>query len=326
MFRFGGSHKPSRSRERSGSAVRAWPRWSDMRPLLLRSAGVVGLAGAIVAMISNEHLFVRQEPQPARQASPAVAQQDAGEATIVAVGSLAEETAFDRPANLLAPPSGMSESAEDMARLVQAAAQFAAARSAAAAQPSEISESAKDMARLVQAAAQSAAAQSAAAAQPAAAVEPPAAIQTAAAAAPAAEPAPPAAPAAEAMAAAAAESDPGNPPAAAECPRDWIKPGGETLAGCGEAAALIDFAAVPADRLALEEAALRRASELAGLQFAPRIPAARPEPPKNAIKKVAATRKRSSSWPAGPPPNCGTKHAYWRFIDRKAGTKEWYCK
>ena len=37
------------------------PRWSDMRPLLLRSAGVVGLAGLIMAVVSNESLFIESE-------------------------------------------------------------------------------------------------------------------------------------------------------------------------------------------------------------------------------------------------------------------------
>jgi hypothetical protein len=32
-------------------------------------------------------------------------------------------------------------------------------------------------------------------------------------------------------------------------------------------------------------------------------------------------------WPDEPPPNCGAgKRAKWHFVDRKAGTKEWYCR
>jgi len=43
------------------------------------------------------------------------------------------------------------------------------------------------------------------------------------------------------------------------------------------------------------------------------------------VKRVRVSRA-SSDWPAAPPPNCGGKHAKWRFVDRKAGTKEWYCR
>jgi hypothetical protein len=73
---------------------------------------------------------------------------------------------------------------------------------------------------------------------------------------------------------------------------------------------------------ALEEAAARQLEEL-GI-VVPRIPLPRPDPP----PQVRTTRRaaRNSAWPAEPPPNCGMKHAYWRFVDRKAGTKEWYCK
>jgi hypothetical protein len=113
----------------------------------------------------------------------------------------------------------------------------------------------------------------------------------------------------------------------ADCLGGWIKLDGigEVPVFCDEAAALIDLAGVPEVQGAVEDAALERASELAGLQFAPRIPLARPEPPPNAIKTVATSTPRSS-WPAEPPPNCGTKHAYWRFTDYTTGTKEWHCK
>jgi hypothetical protein len=57
----------------------------------------------------------------------------------------------------------------------------------------------------------------------------------------------------------------------------------------------------------------------------------RPEPPadfepSNPHKTVQVSN-RNSSWPAEPPPNCAAgQRAKWRFVDRSAGTKEWYCR
>ena len=66
-------------------------RWHDMQPVLLMSAGIVGLAGIIVTVISSGVFFV--EPIDARRqsTSQAAIEQNAPEATIVAVGSVDEE-------------------------------------------------------------------------------------------------------------------------------------------------------------------------------------------------------------------------------------------
>ena len=71
------------------------------------------------------------------------------------------------------------------------------------------------------------------------------------------------------------------------------------------------------------------AQELAALM--PRIPVARPEPPADFKPAQPHTRRvssrSSSSWPDEPPPNCAAgQRAKWRFVDRQAGKKAWYCK
>ncbi len=112
---------------------------------------------------------------------------------------------------------------------------------------------------------------------------------------------------------------------AAICPRDWVSAAqaeGSELgsADCAATAELIASVA-DADQTELEEAAAEHAQNLA---LAPRIPLPRPD----IVPVVKPVRvSRSSSWPAEPPPNCGAgQHAKWHFVDRKAGTKEWYCK
>jgi hypothetical protein len=82
------------------------------------------------------------------------------------------------------------------------------------------------------------------------------------------------------------------------------------------------------DQEMLEEAAASHATQLAAL---PRIPLARPEPPADfkpsKPRATRVSRNQPSSWPDEPPPNCAAgQHAKWRFVDRRAGTKEWYCK
>jgi hypothetical protein len=90
-----------------------------------------------------------------------------------------------------------------------------------------------------------------------------------------------------------------------------------------ETAVDADTTAAPsADEVAEVESALAtRALELAG--FVARVPLPRPDPPP--VRRTSS-RNHRADWPAEPPPNCGGLHAYWRFTDRKAGTKEWYCR
>jgi hypothetical protein len=95
-----------------------------------------------------------------------------------------------------------------------------------------------------------------------------------------------------------------------------------TAADCAATTELIASVA-DGDQSAIKEAAADLAESLAML--APRIPSARPDVVPT-IRKVRVARA-SSSWPDASPPNCGAgKHAKWRFTDRKAGTKEWYCR
>lgn len=60
-------------------------------------------------------------------------------------------------------------------------------------------------------------------------------------------------------------------------------------------------------------------SETAEEQLAmlPRLPLPRPDPPQTRVRKAKA------GGALGSPPNCGTKHAYWR---NRGGNKVWYCR
>ncbi len=110
---------------------------------------------------------------------------------------------------------------------------------------------------------------------------------------------------------------------AAACPRDWVavEATAEAPAHCAQAAPLVPeiTGALPADP-ALQEAVVERTVELAGLQFAPRLPQARPDAPSKPIKAKARARGKGR---LGPPPNCGRKYARWRYVNK---VPTWYCK
>jgi len=123
---------------------------------------------------------------------------------------------------------------------------------------------------------------------------------------------------------------------AAECPRDWLSssvpaPTASLTEDCEPRIVLVAPAELrgtgeagagePSLDQALENAASVHAMELAG--FVARLPRVRPDPPP--VRRVRSTSRRAD-WPAAAPPDCGSLHAYWRFVDRRAGTKEWYCK
>ena len=260
------------------------PRWSDMRPLLLRSAGVVGLAGLIMGVVSNESLFIDSDGVEPVQAARLQISDDAIEPRTVAAISVRDNTAYSNPVpGVFAPPPGARS--EPTTPVVPAASL------------------------------------------------PSSAPQQTAALAPS-SPAP-TRPAAEANAVVPAK--PATPPtrkdveeipsaaAGAECPRDWIAVEGEEPlpTQCDEAAALVDLAALPDEQRAIEDAALERAAEIAGLQFAPRIPQVRPDPPP-VTKKASRSRKTAlAKWPSDPPPKCGDKRAKWRYVNR---VPTWYCR
>ncbi len=131
--------------------------------------------------------------------------------------------------------------------------------------------------------------------------------------------------------------------ASAACPRDWLDQGDgpdadfRASSDCEPTVALAAVEPSPDEGAAeeegavlheaLESAAATHALKLSG--FIARVPLVKPETPAWALKKRKARstyKKRRADWPDEPPPNCGTLHAYWRFVDRKKGTKEWYCR
>lgn len=271
-----------------------------MQPLLLRSAGVVGLAGAILAVISSDALFVGSESGPEKQAEPAIVQ---GTEVGAKLGVIAIRAPV--PAELVAPATGVFEkSALPDVAVDPTPAPTAAADPVPAAKPDPVAEPGAAMA-----------------AAPAAADAPPEAAP------------PPAAPTlapaeispAGSEGAAMTETASLWPEEAVACPRDWV-----AVDAAGQPAPrpadCSDDAAVPAsadaaltEHPALNDAALERASEVAALQFVPRIPQARPDPPPPSRRKAA----RRSNWPAGDPPNCGSKRAKWRYVNK---TPTWYCR
>jgi hypothetical protein len=120
------------------------------------------------------------------------------------------------------------------------------------------------------------------------------------------------------------------PEDAATCPRDWVEAEGgrdDGDAACVGIDALLT--SVGADEQStLEDAAAEEATVLASL---PRVPLPRPEPPADfepsTPHKAVRVNSRNPSWPPDPPPNCGAgKHAKWRYVDRRTGSKEWYCR
>jgi hypothetical protein len=108
-----------------------------------------------------------------------------------------------------------------------------------------------------------------------------------------------------------------------ECPHGWIAMEGEgPPRQCDKAAALLDIVAVPDELRPVEQAALERAAEIAGLEFAPGIPHARPEPP--AITQNPTQKTTLAKWPADPPPKCGSRErAKWHYVNQ---VPTWYCR
>lgn len=270
--------------------------WRDLQPLLLRSAGVAGLVGVIMVLISSDALLVGSDKQPPEQAASLMEPASLAQAQeTIAVAGIAGSAQPLQTDGFVRNDAGPAENVRDVAPPLTAPPEEVVA-AAAPAPPSPVDPAV------------------------AAPAPPPIAEPNPTTGTVAAVPQP----------ADATPVETGSPWAeeAMNCARDWMKVHGSGNAGdaaeCREAAPLLpELAALETDQRALDEAAMLQASEMAGLQFAPRIPMARPDPPP--VRKKTA-RRANASWPADPPPNCGEKHAYWRFVDRKAGTKEWYCK
>ncbi len=314
--------------------------------MLLRSAGIAGLAGVIMAIAAGKVFFA--EPPRTASAQSDIAQEAEPSGVIVAASVSADVTPPHRtinrksqaPAAIEAEESAPASSdAEDALAFYDAhikekkgeRAESPAARPDAVATGFSLSSpslySPSDAAQFQTAAASPASGEEAAAA----ASMPDPAVQADA------EPPQAAAPHDEAQ----GDADDLWATEAVECPRDWIDTAdasmAEGAADCGADVALVaapdgpaagelptgtpDAAseAAPGTDVELELALATQALKLVG--FIARVPEARPDPPP--VRRVS---NRSTSWPDQPPPNCGKLHAYWHFKDRKAGTKEWYCR
>jgi hypothetical protein len=271
-----------------------WPRLRDIPPVLLRSAGAVGLAATIVALVSSRVLFGSDdspaEPEPVVLAASEASRPPSPPSTAFNVNAPLATGYF-------APSTTQSLSGEEPA--VAAVQTPAPAAPEPIAGPAPAPAAPEPIAGPAPAPVEPAApAGGEAASRPGARIE--AAMDVAATVE---EPAPaPEEPSAEAVAPQAA---PPSPPHSIDSTLAMIQPPDSE------------------SQAALEEAAARQLEEL-GLAVA-RIPLPRPDPPPQ-VRSTPRRTVRNSDWPAEPPPNCGTKHAYWRFVDRKAGTKEWYCK
>lgn len=323
-----------------------------MRPLLLRSAGVVGLAGLIVAAVSNDAFFVSgreaSDPAPAVWQEPSAPGEpvaaiidpaelrESGQPIVYATEPEVADAApsFQKPSETsVLEPEPLVFSAEPIVgRLERTVFKAAPAATAAETLPADAPVADEPMA---DAPMQTASLGTADVLPP----PPPPEVQTSAADAHAVvtarlEAAVEAASSADPAASASAELTAGAvnlwAEEAVDCPRDWIAGSAEASpANCETVVALLADPET-GDQDALEEAAEDYALMLSSV--GPRVPRARPEPSPDLVKaltKVAsapAPRRRNMDWPDAPPPNCGNLHAYWRFVDRKAGTKEWYCK
>jgi hypothetical protein len=319
-----------------------WPRFSEIKPLLIRSAGIVGIAGTIMAVVSSSAWMA--EPRRAQEsAAPAeaagaksiemasAAPSDEG-AALVAVAEPSVEPISLRPEPVVSAPEVIDPGqvqpmfppppeepdttaalpAARSADLIPAIVRPDAAGAPIIAPSPETPPPAAE-AEVTPPVAQSEATPPAA--QPEViplAAEP----QAVALASPQ--------PADVVPAEGSSESSSVEMAPVPECPRDWISDNAATspgsAAGCQTLAALLTDAA-PDDQAALDRAASEHAEELAALF--PRLPRARPEPPARPIRRTGAV---DLSWPDEPPPNCGSKRARWRFTDAERTQKEWFCR
>jgi hypothetical protein len=297
-----------------------------MVPLLLRGAAVLALAGAIAGVVSTGALVSRPEVE---ESGPtlAIVQAEPGAAMVAAIAAdevveawqVAPEEAVT---DLNAFPVPKEVAAAPIADPIAGAALIADPVADAPVQPEPVpeaspqpqSEPSPDVVAAVEQPAEQGSAEAGEALSPALAPAAPASDASLGGS----EPMPSAtmpSPAHQAVTPAAAGP-------ATECPRDWLSTDQADIpAGCGEGAALLETVGIGADSSAVEEAAMEHAAQLAGLQFAPRIPQARPEPPARPRKAVASGKR--ASWPADKPPNCGSKRAKWRYVN---DVPTWYCK
>ena len=299
-----------RRRER---AARRWseaelvPSWRELQPVLIRSAGVIGLAVTIMGVVVSDarrfggdvalvNRSDRAEYPASGEAPPAppVATTGAMVDELHAEAAQPVQASKDRlpeavpEANVVEPPMPVAVVPVDD---LQREAQAAPTGFAAPVNTASVSASAGMLAGTPPGAAETVAAVFAS--TPVGAAEP-------------------------------AAANPSIWLEGASCPRDWVAAGTSAgAAGCAAPAELVAALEEGAAQPALKEAVIAHAESLALL--APRIPAPRP----GAVTPAKPSRvtRASSGRRLGPPPNCGAgHHAKWYFVDRKAGTKKWHCR
>jgi hypothetical protein len=309
-----------------------------MRPVLLKSAGIVGLAGAIMAVVSANALFVDPGGPPRDSTPQIVGPSIVTPAPVVfaaspTVADAPEDTtavphvvttvpiAVDEPGDVAAttpiiqpePVEAEPEAIETLPPVEPAAPEPAVASGA-------------DEASAADATAEVA---SAPLEPPAVApVDPPATSDTVAAASPETS----------ADQVAEGDSDDGGgaaassslwPEEAVECPRDWVKatttgPSDGSATGCESIASLVRPETASDEENSLERALPADVLEQAVLAPPIPVPGSDAEAKPEAKPKPVRT-SRKNDWPAEPPPDCGDKHAFWHFVEGHHGKKEWYC-
>ena len=358
-----------------------------MRPVLLKSAGIVGLAGAIMAAVSSNALFVdpggpdrpsqytsgenrsapgvivatnsaTMEPAGAGDALPLWQSQGAATDALPPAEPVVqpETTASIIPAEPRPLPPPMPEtSAESTAASVEPTAASAEMQPAEA--PPVVTSPVPRPADVADEAAPSDTQAPAEATDVTTMASAEAPVQVAEIAttstAPADLTATPAGAPTERDASAAESSSHVSaywPEDSVDCPRDWIATAATGAIsrppnGCETIASMV--APTGGDLATLRAALSENVLDLVAL--APAIPVpgadapaaeAKPDPAPGADAPAAETKpepapapdpapvrtSRASDWPAGPPPDCGDKHAYWHFIQGHHGPKEWYCR
>lgn len=288
-----------------------------MRPVLLRSAGIVGLAGAIMAVVSGNALFVDLGGPDRPSLRPTIVDGPASAPVVIAASSGVAEPANDAIAALLPQFSEQETLPPREAQPETTASVIPAERTPPAKVPP------------VSPVAVSAAAD---------AVEPPPSIEAAA----------------SKEEETTGEVSALWPKDSVECPVDWVAVTGSgdqqgASDNCRTIASLVQ--AVAGDPTTLRKALPEEMLDLVAL--APTIPipnasaapesaedasapseaeqqaVAEPEAAKSdpAPKPTPVRASRRAGWPAEPPPDCGSgKHAYWHFVQGHHGAKEWYCR
>ncbi len=302
--------------EAFGQPEHGWPKWGELGPILLRSAGIVGIAGVIMVITAGDALFNEPRRTPRAQSAGLVQSPQ---------GILRQETIVTGTI----PAAAVSEAAEASSGVLDAAAPPVRARVPvmAPAEPEALLDGPAPESALVEALPPSignltdidAVRSSGRTDIGVAAFSASGHIEDDAANAETKDDLPTASPWAR---------------VAVDCPRDWLHGAdpdfaGELSADCKPKLVLVaavpsldveEASGEPALDEALETAAATEALTLAG--FVARLPIPRPDPPP--VQRVRSDRR--ADWPDAPPPNCGQLHAYWRFVDREKGIKEWYCR